>query len=372
MSVTTEKLAYLQGTKEEIRNAIIEKGVDVSTSDPFRSYAGSIRKISTGGVRSCRFVIGTSTAGWAEKDCDYLCDGVDDQVEINAAIQALPSTGGEIKVLDGTYNITSSINIDKEGVTFGGCGQITLFKRMWEGSSYRDAVISFSKSYCTFKDFAIDGNKSLYTSGSGLSSTEENLTDILIENIVFNNNADNGINLEYIQKSTIINNICVNNSASGFNSHCPKNSIFIENKCIGNTKYGVTVYMGQNCTVIGNICYDNEYGIMAATTKQNTITGNICNNNKFGIYADSSQNTAITGNACYDCDYGIRIVNAKNTLVTGNISIRGTGTSSDYTSTQHTIQLSTNTSNCIIIGNNCSGKAPTVAGTGNIVENNLS
>ncbi|HQE50542.1 MAG TPA: hypothetical protein PKV93_14465, partial [Fervidobacterium sp.] len=26
--------------------------------------------------KTARFVIGTSTAGWTEKDCDYLCDGI--------------------------------------------------------------------------------------------------------------------------------------------------------------------------------------------------------------------------------------------------------------------------------------------------------
>lgn len=50
-------------------------------------------------IKTCRFVVGTSTAGWTAADCDYLCDGTDDQVEINAAIQALPSAGGKLLFL---------------------------------------------------------------------------------------------------------------------------------------------------------------------------------------------------------------------------------------------------------------------------------
>ena len=42
------------------------------------------------GKRYARIVIGTSTNGWTAADCDYLCDGVDDQAEINQAIEALP------------------------------------------------------------------------------------------------------------------------------------------------------------------------------------------------------------------------------------------------------------------------------------------
>ena len=68
-----------------------------------------------GGKRTCRFVVGTSTAGWTEADCDYLCDGTADDVEINAAIQALPETGGEIVILDGTYSITATITVSKIG-----------------------------------------------------------------------------------------------------------------------------------------------------------------------------------------------------------------------------------------------------------------
>ena len=70
-STTADKINYLLDTKEEIRQAINEKFVDVPTSATFRSYADSIRAIPTGN-KMCRFVIGTKTAGWTEKDCDYL------------------------------------------------------------------------------------------------------------------------------------------------------------------------------------------------------------------------------------------------------------------------------------------------------------
>ena len=40
-----------------------------------------------------------------------------DQTEINAAITALPATGGE--VLDGTYNIAAKIDVTKDNVSIG-------------------------------------------------------------------------------------------------------------------------------------------------------------------------------------------------------------------------------------------------------------
>ena len=56
-------------------------------------HVSGAEAIHTG--RAARFVVGTSTAGWTEADCDYLCDGTADEVEIKAAISALPSGGGE-------------------------------------------------------------------------------------------------------------------------------------------------------------------------------------------------------------------------------------------------------------------------------------
>ncbi len=63
------------------------------------------------GKRTCRFVVGASTAGWTQADCDFLCDGTDDQEEINQAIAALPQSGGDIVILSGTYNLSEEIEV---------------------------------------------------------------------------------------------------------------------------------------------------------------------------------------------------------------------------------------------------------------------
>lgn len=49
MGKTADKLNYLLGTKEAIRDAIENKGVEVSDNDTFRSYADKIEAIETGG-----------------------------------------------------------------------------------------------------------------------------------------------------------------------------------------------------------------------------------------------------------------------------------------------------------------------------------
>ncbi len=100
-----------------------------------------------------RFVVGTSKAGWTSGDCDYLCDGVDDQAEINAAINALPSTGGEVVVLDGTYNLTGGVTLSKSNVTLRGSGAATRLVL----SNRANTVISSSRSRCLIADLACVG-----------------------------------------------------------------------------------------------------------------------------------------------------------------------------------------------------------------------
>ena len=46
MSTTTDKLNYLDNTKTAIREAIVNKGVPVTETDTFRSYAEKINSIS--------------------------------------------------------------------------------------------------------------------------------------------------------------------------------------------------------------------------------------------------------------------------------------------------------------------------------------
>lgn len=49
MGTIAEKLTYLEGTKSAIKDAIIAKGVDVTDTDTFRSYAEKIKSIEAGG-----------------------------------------------------------------------------------------------------------------------------------------------------------------------------------------------------------------------------------------------------------------------------------------------------------------------------------
>lgn len=207
---------------------------------------------SSGGKRVCRLVVGTSTSGWTSADCDYLCDGTADDVEINAAIQALPSTGGEVVILDGTYNITATIAMNKDNVKLSGNGAATVLKRMWD-SSVSEGVITVTAANggCCIESFWIDGNRTTYVS---------------------NNNS--GIYLNNSNNNTVTGNTCNNNNR------------------------GIRLYISDNNTITGNTYNNNNYGIYLYNISDNAVTGNACYNNTTGIYLSSSNNNTVTGNTC--------------------------------------------------------------------------
>lgn len=280
------------------------------------------------GKRTARFTVGTSTAGWTADQVDYLCDGTADQVEINAAITALPSTGGEVVILDGTYNLTGPINVNKNNVTLSGNGKGTVLKRAFAGTASNPGLIYITSNNNTIKFLSLDGLKSSYYSSY-----------------------DNGIYLDSSSNNTVNENICNNLYEAG---------IYLNNSA--------------NNTVTGNISNRNKYGIYTSGDN-NVITCNICNNNSYGIYIPkSARKSTISVNICNENAYGIYLNNATNNVINGNTCIRGNGTKDDYSTSNFTIYVTTTISvssgGNLITCNNIMGKNFTLSGAGNTFANN--
>ena len=225
-------------------------------------------------------VVGTTQSGHTLADCDYLCDGTADQVKINTAIAALPADGGEIIILDGTYNITAKINLNKSNVTISGDGNSTILKRMYDSGSSEGVITLTSANYCKIKDLQIDGNKATYDSSNNI-----------------------GIRLTSGSNNTVTGNTCNNNTSYG---------IFLTSS-------------SNNNTVTGNTCNNNTYGIILTSSSNNTVTGNACNNNtSYGIFLTSSSTNTVTGNTC------IRGTGLPDDYTSGQYTIRLNGTNNNY------------------------------------------
>ena len=329
------------------------------------TYEGIFNEIGSGGPRTVRFVVGTSTAGWTLDDCDYLCDGTDDHVEIQQALDALPDDGGEVKLLDGTYYFEDGVTLTKDRTTLRGSGnstKIILGEAVQSVKGVR--IISLPKNYCTVADISVDGNFQWEYSVQGVYVEGNNNT---ITGNTFNSSY-NGIHVVGGSNNTITGNTCNNNYDDGIYVGGSNNTI-TGNTC--NDSYRGIYVGGSNNTITGNTCNSSYRGIYVGGSN-NTITGNTCNNNyDDGIYVGGNNNT-ITGNTCNNNYDGIYLSSSSNNTVTGNTCIRGTGQPSDYTSSQYTIRLagSVNSYN-LISSNNCMGKDVVIeGGTSNTSVNN--
>lgn len=114
----------LQGAKGEQGPQGIQGPIGPQGEQGVQGPQGPQGKLGKG---PARIVVGTSLAGWTASDCDLLCDGESDQQEINAAIQQVleeSSTGGQVLLLDGTYNISERITISpgKKTLILSGSG----------------------------------------------------------------------------------------------------------------------------------------------------------------------------------------------------------------------------------------------------------
>lgn len=123
-----------------------------NVQDALEELAG--RPSGGGSPRTYRVVVGTSTAGWTEDDCDYLCDGTADQTTISQAIAALPEEGGVVYFLDGTYSLTSTLTISSDNITLLGNHQTPILSN--QGSA---TMLLAGGSNFSMKDLIIEDNR---------------------------------------------------------------------------------------------------------------------------------------------------------------------------------------------------------------------
>lgn len=143
------------------------------------------RLTAPGGRRGGYVVVGTSTEGATAFDCDFLCDGTADDVEINAAIQEAQSMNLGVFLLPGTYNIANTITI--YGEFCGASNSNTTLNRTSVSFDY--LVKMGNNSY--LHDIAIYGSFPPETSTSCIEIYA--LADASIKNVFINGYTNIGI-----------------------------------------------------------------------------------------------------------------------------------------------------------------------------------
>lgn len=292
------------------------------------------------GRRYARFVIGTSTAGWTAADCDYLCDGTNDNIEIQAAIDALPASGGSILILAGSYHLGGIINIKTKSVSIigeshdsiliGTAQRIYFFfyvptqpgkQALFQGLSFEDMGISsygqdvsvvnchFKNSYVNLQDnsaaddpsiklsYLIEGNTFIRNTdgtciGAILSSNHKNVRITVSGNFFDTSTVPTA---SIIRVTTIYDAIEV----------LVYNNTIIANQTVGNIN---TVHLYSSGVFSGNFVYKANL-----TMKAGTVSGNCFYNGAIYVDLFSSSGGICTGNYV---ENGFIAVN-------GNVNISG-------------------------------------------------
>lgn len=236
--------------------------------------------------RSSTFVVASSgTTAKGIYSADYICDGTDDNVEIQAAIDATNALGGgKVVLLEGIYNITTQINM-KSLVFLEGQGEGTVLKRA-SSSVVRVIYVGLNVSFFTMQNFYIFGNEiALTVTGDAYGIECYDITNVYDKYIGIHSGGNKG-------------------TVAGQGFYGCKNMLF----CYAHNNSGGTVGRGfYGCQSVTNCISDQNWGglgygfVSCKKMIQNKGFGNTTATYN-GCYADSgtSYATADTPNGGFN------------------------------------------------------------------------
>jgi parallel beta-helix repeat protein len=300
----------------------------------------------SGGTGSDEFITVAANDSPAAKKiaADYTADGTADEVQIQAAIDALPASGGTVYLLEGTFNIDDTVNLGANDRLVGTGNGTILFL---VASQPNDTEIVNIGANSEISSLKIDGNKSNQT-GTELDGIIVDGASALIENVLVVDIEDLGIRVTSNGDYTLISDVEVRDTDNnGISLYFGAENVQVSDSYIestGNTTdvgittnysnegvrllnnqvegYNVGIQVQDEVTVRGNVIHSsNTQGIVVdgarATISDNIIHSNGGNgvfiNGFAGAYVLVSDNT-IYGNS-FD---GISISGAPNNTIANN------------------------------------------------------
>jgi hypothetical protein len=120
--------------------------------------------------RTATLVVAASDSSDESKaQADYLCDGIADNVEIQAAIDALPAVGGCVQLLEGTFYIAAAIEITDDYVALKGVARLATTLKLAANDNVVEVTSAVDSNLLGIEllDFGIDGTRASYT-GKGV------------------------------------------------------------------------------------------------------------------------------------------------------------------------------------------------------------
>ena len=369
--------------------------IDALPSAPTPADAGKVLKVNTGGtaieygtggsgsgVRSFTAVVGFA-------DADYTCDGTDDDIQIQAAIDDVAAAGGGTVFLQSaTFNTTSAIipnstvKIEGQGIdtTFINCTSGNAFElnttgqKIWmEGLTVKTTELAQYKGIGVYitADLVVDFDlyrvkfettlNSIYYVNNQLGAGN-GLGNIRIEECEFPKGSTNGDGTHYLLG--VYHKVCLWDhktedklleiNHNKFIQDATQRSSVVELAIKGNSTSG----LGTSSTAIigGNVTYNKFDGStrecmqISDHSKLRIIGNEQRNSSRIGFYYTRGYRSVISGNICNGSAYrGHRIDYCSECIWSNNIAVEtGLTDSNSVSCGGMTIKASQNN---IIVGN---------------------
>jgi len=276
-------------------------------------------------LRTATYVVAASDSVH-KFEADYFCDGTNDHVQIQAALDALPATGGKVFLLDGTYTVEVSITLDSYQ-TLRGCGQNTILTTTTTalgGIITATGGSGTEKAGILIADLKVDGGVGgAVNNGEGILWTY--VDHSMISNVWSNDHTKYGIALINSDFNRIVGNRV---------SLCTWDNIYLEDSCHNTIADNVVQdgesegidlnYWGATSsfnTIVGNIITGNWGGMSLSFADDNTISDNIITGSgNVGIYISQSNRNVFDGNVIETNDgIGIGSFGVIETLISNNL-----------------------------------------------------
>lgn len=308
------------------------------------------------------FVASSTASTNRQLIADYVCDGTADDVQIQAAMDAIPSSGGKVVLSEGTFNISAAINISGDGRSLVGSGMNST--KIQLPSSFNDYAIKFTTdathSQCRVADMWIDGFRSGQSSGGCIYAFATLLG--MFERLRLESPKSigiyltgNGSTVGIGYYNTVRGCFITNSDDQACREDSSEANLWIGNDISWATNKGMHLW-SLYTRVIGNQFDHNGIGCYLQNDQIKIIGNNFIDHQKQEIYVESGQvanviigNTIVntTSKSSSNTYSGIYVEGSKN-IVTGN-SLNGNG-QSKYGIEEHSAGNSNTIKDNIITG----------------------
>jgi hypothetical protein len=314
------------------------------TPSGYSGNAGKAVKVNSGEdglefaapcTRSGTLKVAASNATDTEKaQADYVCDGIDDDVEIQAALDALQTAGGgTLELSSGDFTIEDTLIIPPVSHRVMGQGEFAtgLFLANGVNASMWEYTASIDTLFITFERMSMDGNKANNTAGSGIyinPGDSKHVWDMTFRDLFIYSFAENGIwsmdAHDYVLDHVIVE-YCGSNATPWVAAvFLGGENPFLSN-CLIKLNDGRGLYLSMTASMVNTVIRENYAVGLYIGGHRNRIVGCIFDNNSLGAN-DTYDHLDIDGNnniisACTfygtDVKYCVHIT-GDNQIILGN------------------------------------------------------